>query len=624
MGAIAIDTETTGLYIHHGHRAFMVSACDSFGEVFWWEFEVDPITRQVAYERSVVCEMNAVLDGYDTWVFHNAAFDIKALRVFSDLFQESHLRTKEVHDTQVMSHIIDSRNSHGLKDLAKRYLGMPDDDETSLKKACMQAVRIAESLGWNGSLGKLPGEETKYFCGYYLPSLVAKAKEYPQDHPWHSLCATYAIKDVERTIGLYLLFSEQLQHEGLYSIYQDHIACLYPVLSIENHGMYFHSKDAMKLSRQLRKEIGGYEARMKQIAYSLGLEHFNWKSTPQRNELVFGLLGITPLQYTDKGSPSLAGGGVQDLLEEDLNDQQREFLELLDAATGLNKTLGYVKNYLDHELCGYLYPNLNMTGTRTTRFSSSNPNGQNIKKATGDEEGISVRGLFGPPPGKKWYCIDYSSLQLIIFFYESGDAKMVEAIDQGKDLHDIVARFIYEKGDDEEVTELERRRAKNVNYGMIFGGKRAKVDAVAEKEGAYDLFVGEFETVVKYHPEMILRAKLDGFVRTAWGYPLLVDSDKAFTTAVNYVVQGDEGEIVKRAMVLVHDLFRREHPECHLVMQVHDELIFECPEGYEFPVQEVVRLMELPALEIGWRTPVEVSLVRSRWDKKEKVHVQDS
>jgi DNA polymerase I-like protein with 3'-5' exonuclease and polymerase domains len=618
--AIAIDTETTGLYIHHGHRAFMVTACDSMGETFWWEFPVDPHTRKVSYERVKVCEMNRVLDRYDTWVFHNASFDIKALRVLSDLFLEDHLRTKDVHDTQIMSHLLDSRNSHGLKDLAKRYLGLESDDEVSLKRACMQAVRIAEKQGWLSTLGSLPGEATKYVCGYYLPALVARHEQYPLDHPWHHLCLQYAIRDVERTIGLYLLFSEQLQYEGLFSLYQDHMACLYPVLAMESHGMFFHSRDAMRLSRSLKSQIGALESKMKHMAFKRGVEHFNWRSTQQRNHLVFGVLGVTPLQYTEKGAPSLAGG-VQDLLEEDLTSEQREFLELLEQATGFNKTLGYLTNYLEHELYGYLYPNLNLTGTRTTRFSSSNPNGQNIKKASEDDGKMSVRGLFGPPPGKKWYCIDYSSLQLIIFFYESGDKKMVQAINEGKDLHDIVARFIYEKDDDEEVTELERRRAKNVNYGMIFGGKRAKVDAVAEKEGAYDLFVGEFETVVKYHPEMILQAKLNGFVRTAWGYPLLVDSDKAFTTAVNYVVQGDEGEIVKRAMVLCHDLFRREHPECRLVMQVHDELIFECPVDYEFPVQEVVRLMELPAQEIGWRTPVEVSLVKERWDSKEKVHV---
>jgi len=655
--AIAIDTETTGTYLYHGCQPFMVTACDTEGNLFCWEYEVDILTREVLYSKSpeVTKNIYATLSKYPIWVFHNATFDLRALEIiFQDSFQELS-KDKVIEDTLIQSHIMDSADSHGLKYLAALHLNVPWDDQDALKQAVTEARRIAKRLllgiadEYVDSLPNQTGEYT--YCDYWLPKALAKKEQYPSDHLWHTVCQQYAERDVERTIVLYNKFTKYLRntkvektvqvnnngnteelrlYKNLLEIYNDHRRIIKPVLNIQANGIRFYYNKAIKAIQSLTEELIPFQEVISDVAG----EDFNYRSTKQLRELLYDYYKFPVLFKTGKGDPSTDAGTLETLA----SNYRQSGIEIVDSILEIRKretTMRYINNYLSfatayvtkytdgstHTL-HYLHPSLNATGTSTTRFSSSNPNGQNISKGEDvvDDSGkkkkvFNLRELFGPPPGYVWYTIDYKSLQLIIFAYESGDDGLITTFLSGGDPHHYVACGLFNTNTP---TELQRRIAKNVNYGLIFGAGESKIDATAGRKGTFKLYNDQFPGVNRYMQSVIKEARRKGYVTTAWGYPLVVSLDFAYK-GVNYIIQGDEGEIVKRAMIYCNEYLTESHPECQLIMQIHDELIFQCPSWYDFPLAEIKQLMMKPASDIGWSTPVDASIVKVHWGSKESV-----
>jgi DNA polymerase I-like protein with 3'-5' exonuclease and polymerase domains len=641
----------------------MVTACDTDGNLFSWEFEVDPITREVLYSKSpkVIKDIEDTLLDYSTWVFHNSTFDIRALQLISErLYDAAYYLPYRVQDTLIMAHIIDSADRHGLKYLGELHLDIPADDEHDLKTAVAESRKVAKKIGLSSAsidTESLPNHRGEYgFCDYWLPKAVAVHEGYPSDHPWHTVCETYALRDVERTILLYQKFKHYLDtyklketihvhpksyinlnanyhnfYETLNDVYQEHREIFRPVLSIQQNGIRFFYNKAKKTINQLNEQLLPFQ---ETIADMVG-EDFNYRSTKQLREVLYDQFQFPILYRTAKGEPSTDAGTLEELA----NDYRIEGVELIDNILEIRKretTIRYIENYISYakeyyvtyengktHTLHYLHPSLNPTGTSTTRFSSSNPNGQNISKGEEVSDGsgtkkkvFNLRELFGPPPGHVWYTIDYKSLQLIIFAYESGDEGLINTFLSGGDPHHYVACGLF---DTDSPTELERRIAKNVNYGLIFGAGKAKIDATAGREGTYQLYNDQFPGVNRYMQEVIKNARRDGYVSTAWGYPLEVPLEQAYK-GVNYIIQGDEGEIVKRAMIYCNQYLENTHTGiCRLIMQIHDELIFECPVDYPFPLANIKRLMMKPAEDIGWVTPVDAAIVRKHWGDKESV-----
>lgn len=668
--ALTIDTETTGTYLYHGCQPFMVTACDTEANLFCWEYPVNPYTREVLYNKSsdtkqATKELTDVILSYRRWVFHNSTFDLRALEIISPSLYSEMMRLVDkgeaiIEDTLIQAHLIDSADSHGLKYLGDLHLSIPTDDEEQLRRCVIEARAEAKKLDLcyaQPGLPSLPNYRGQYeLCDYWVPKAVAILLGYDESDLWHNICQEYAERDVERTILLYKKFSEYLdkhitqQRDGYECTYKDvydaHKRIIHPVLAIQRNGMRFYYNKSEKVVDELYRSIIPFQERINELAG----EGFNHNSTKQLREALYDKAKLPVINVTKKGAPSTDAGTLHEYLDdyelkvlEGKNDFTPEYLDGISLIHNILKirknqtSISYINNYREyakpyitkytdgsiHKLY-YLHPSLNPTGTSTTRFSSSNPNGQNISKGEDIEDdsgakkkAYNLRELFGPPPGYVWYTIDYKSLQLIIFAYESQDEGLIETFLSGGDPHNYVACGLFETNSP---TELERRIAKNVNYGLIFGAGQNKIDATAGRKGTFQLYNNQFPGVQEYMQTVIRNARKFGNVTTAWGYPLEVPLDFAYR-GVNYIIQGDEGELVKRAMINCHEYLEQHHKgsDCDLIMQIHDELIFQCPEWYNFPLQEIEGLMMKPAADIGWHTPVDTSIVRNHWGAKEDI-----
>lgn len=638
INAIAIDTETTGPSLYHGCEAFMVTACDIDGDLYCWEGLINPYNRKVSWSDNDIKEMIEVFSQYAHIVFHNATFDLRAIELIDQELYNV-IIDKIVDDTIIQSHIVNSAGSHKLKDLAIYYLDLLDDDEAELKLAVQQARTLANKVypDWviaGQNIESLPNYTGSYsFCDYWLPAAIARHLKYPENHPWYTVCQKYGERDVERTISLYCSFIKYLRQAYQDGIYEDHCEVIHVVKAIQDGGFHFFKDKAEAAIEQLTSEITPYT---ELIAHLVGPD-FNINSPKQLCELLYDHYGLPILKVTDKGSASTDAETLNELAVDfcDGSSSYEEaglFLNALLEVRVRNTTCNYINNYLKYakpynvwysdgsQYClYYLHPSLNQTGTATTRFSCSNPNSQNISKGKEEEDDqgnkrrvFNLRELFGPPPGYNWIAIDYKSLQLIIFAYESGDEGLIRTFLEGGDPHNYVACQLF---DTSAPTELERRIAKNVNYALIFGAGANKLDRTAGRAGIRDLYRSQFPSTDSYMQKVIKQGRFQGYVKTAWGYPITVSPDKAYK-GVNYIIQGDEGEIVKRAMVNTHQFLFQEHPECRLIMQIHDELIFEFPEWYKFPLEDIKREMMEPAASIGWCTPVDAALITEHWGKK--------
>lgn len=674
---LAIDTETTGVDLYIGKdlqssnaKPFAVSTCDNEGNYKYFSFPVDLTTRQPIYNHTQLARLSLHIYSYDTWVFHNANFDLRALFILKQAYGyeaeslDKLIFNHNIHDTLIASHIIDSEMAHGLKPLAKHFLDVSDDDESALHDAINEAKRFVRSK----KAQSLWGLDTSSNVGFWFPRAVANAYSDAPRH-WADVCETYAIKDVERTMGLHLLFQEILKERGELELYEEQLKLIPVILNIQRNGMHFFMGKARAEHDTLTAKIADAEKELntlisKHLPEYLA-ESINTNSSKQMIELLFDKLKLPILDWTPKGEPSTSASNLNRLLHkmeespevwamydnhllrqkstEDklkvkaLKDDMLKFLKLLMEMRLWVTTTRYIDNYFSYvHQCNVgtktkrqlwmIYPNLNQTGTSTTRLSSSNPNGQNISTGVDDfdEDGnkskkLNLRTLFGPRPGYKWYSIDYKSLQLIIFAYESGDKGMIDAFKKGYDFHNYVACGLFET---DKPTSDQRRIAKNVNYALIFGAGKNRVDATAGMDGAYDLYENQFPVVKEYMEKVMRQVRKNGFVKTAFGYPLVVPRTQPYK-GVNYIVQGDEGDIVKKAMRYCHQFLKDQHPKANLIMQIHDELVFECPVNYKFPLKEICKLMEAPALEIGWETPVDASIVLDHWGNKQKIGGDD-
>ena len=531
-----------------------------------------------------------------------------------------------VHDTLIMSHVLDNIRSHGLKELSVRYLKFPKDDEADLKEATKAARRLVNSLTRQGKLvGWKLHEESS--ADYWLPKLMHKTfPDLAQPH-WEGVCLSYALKDVERTISLYTLFTDLLHKRDTYGIYLREIDTLKVVTDIQSRGMSFLRPVATRVLTSLDTTIEEYSQKLMTKVQSFGYETFNFESNPQLQKVLYEDMRFPVIELTDAGKPATDAETLNQLVECCPEHPHIDFLLYLKELK-LNLTSSkYIRNYLHFAIPSQegqrtrytLYPNLNQTGTKTTRFSCSNPNGQNISTGKEEEDDVghkikrfNLRELFGPRPGYHWYCIDYSSLQLIIFAYEANDAGMIDAFAKGYDFHNYVACGLF---DTKEPTKNQRRIAKNVNYALIFGAGAYRVNATAGMDGAYELYQNQFPIVAEYMDKISYQVRKAGQVKTAFGYPLNVPRDQPYK-GVNYIVQGDEGNIVKRAMALTNDFLSIHPSKARLIMQIHDELVFECPKDKEFPLSRICNLMMSPAREVGWSTPVGASLVSKHWGDK--------
>lgn len=624
--SIAIDSETTGVYIHHGCRGFLFTAYDWTGERFYWKFRVDPFTRNVIYDADTVEDMRSILSTYDTWIFHNAVFDITVLdHVPGGHFQELY-SVKNIEDTMLMGHCFNSLRGKSLKETAEFYFNYPVDDEASLDDAVKKCQKIAAKLGWqiasNAHPHLRPLKRLKHKCDFWLPEELNLLHPEINVDPAHAKrCLTYGLNDAERTMGLYVHYREELIGNNNYQHYHKNAECIIPVKEMQDAGFAIKNDRFNSISRKAYLKKEELLNRMREI---VGDADYNPSSGPQTQAVLYDRFGLPVSKRTSTGSRSVDKECLAELEETpELTQDQGEFITSLSCYRKVSTAEGFLKSYKIYQCQNRLYSSIKIAGTKTLRLASSDPNAQNISKKVPKEFAelgpiISLRGMFGPPEGHIWLCIDYSQLQLRIFAAACKDQLLIDSFEQGLDIHDTVARKVF---DTDTPTTEQRIAAKGINFGIIFGAGKNKIERMTGMPGSFEEFKRQFPLVNEYILAQADLAKASGYCRTLGGYPLHVPRKTAYK-ACNYVVQGTEGELVKRAISKTNAYCGLSEAVLRPVMVIHDEIIFES----KMPITEadfltnhkdqkdkIELLMTDASYEIGVVTTVDSKITSDLW-----------
>lgn len=447
--------------------------------------------------------------------------------------------TDSYYDTSVAHYLLQSEMKHSIGSLAFTYLG-----------------HILSESGEEASQRK-PGAEIN---AAHVTNVMGE------------------LADV--TLQLYGKFMEQLDKEQLTPLMHDIELPFVKVLAdMEITGVRIDEAELGRLSQQLTKRV----LDMEQQVYDLAGGPFNISSPMQVGEILFERMKIDPkAKRTKRGAYST----TEEILEKYRKDYK--IVDLIMQIRGLRKLLSTYINALPglvNKTTGKIHTSYNQTVTATGRISSANPNLQNIPVRTDD--GREIRRAFIADEGCLFFSADYSQIELRVIAHMSGDEAMIEAFNSGEDIHRATAAKIYGVAIDE-VTDEQRRHAKTANFGIIYGisafglAERlsiSRADAKKLIEGYYE----SYPQLRKYMEESLERVRQEGYVSTIKGrrrYLPDINSRNAVVrgyaerNAVNAPIQGSAADIIKVAMIDIARDFQREGLRSRMIMQVHDELVF--------------------------------------------------
>lgn len=390
----------------------------------------------------------------------------------------------------------------------------------------------------------------------------------------------YAAEDADITLRLKNVLEPRLKELGVESLFYDIEMPLVRVLAdMELTGVCLDTESLKETERAFVERMNQYE----QHAYLLAGEKFNISSPKQVGDILFEKMKIV-----EKPKKTKTG---QYVTSEEVLLQLRDKAPIVDDILnyrGMKKLLGtYVEALpkLINSRTGHIHTSFNQAVTATGRLSSSDPNLQNIPVR--DDDGREIRRCFVPEPGCKWFSADYSQIELRIMAHLSGDENMIEAFREGQDIHRATAAKIWKKPLDE-VTDSQRKSAKQANFGIIYGittyglAQRMGIDN-SEARQLIDDYFETFPKVREYMEQSKETARKQGYAETLFGrrrYLPDINSKNgtvrgfAERNAINAPIQGSEADIIKLAMIRIHRRFKEEGIRSKMTLQVHDELNF--------------------------------------------------
>ena len=397
--------------------------------------------------------------------------------------------------------------------------------------------------------------------------------------------APYAAEDADITLRLHQTLYPQLEATGrLLEVYRDIEMPLVPILEqMEHIGVLL---DVDMLRRQSH-EFAQQMQKLEEKSYKAAGGPFNLGSPKQLQEILFERLEIAVVRKTPKGQPSTAEDVLQDLAE-----KGHELPELILSYRSLAKLKSTYTDKLPGEVdrnTGRVHTSYHQAVTATGRLSSSNPNLQNIPIRT--PEGRRIRQAFVPRSGFKLLAADYSQIELRIMAHLSGDAGLLSAFHADADIHRATAAEVFDTAPDE-VSNDQRRSAKAINFGLIYGmsafglARQLGIERGAAQQYV-DLYFDRYPGVREYMESTREKARESGFVETVFGRRLYLPEIRsknpqrrqyAERSAINAPMQGTAADIIKLAMIRVDAWLREKQSSTCIIMQVHDELVFEVPE----------------------------------------------
>jgi DNA polymerase-1 len=433
--------------------------------------------------------------------------------------------------------------------------------------------------------------------------------------------APYAAEDADITLRLHQrLWPDLEQEQSLKKVFCDMEMPLVPVLSrIERTGVRIDSKMLKHQSQRFAESLHELEQR----AYEIAGRPFNLGSPKQIGAIFFDELEMPVISKTPKGAPSTAESVLQELAE-----MEYELPAVILEHRGLSKLKSTYTDKLPEMVdrdSGRVHTSYHQAVAATGRLSSSSPNLQNIPIR--NEEGRLIRQAFVPEDGYRMVAADYSQIELRIMAHLSGDEGLLNAFASGADIHRATASEVFGAGLGE-VTDEQRRSAKAVNFGLIYGmsafglSKQLNVDR-ATAQSYIDLYFERYPGVKQFMEDTRAEAHDKGYVVTVFGRRLYLPEINARNkqrqaaaerTAINAPMQGTASDIIKRAMLAVDGWIEREQPAVKMIMQVHDELVFEIKNEELDSACEQIRASMEGAAEL--RVPLVVDVgIGDNWDE---------
>ena len=533
----ALDTETDNLDYMAANLVGISFALEN-GEAAYLPLQLDYLGAPKTLEKTTALTLlKPILENptiqkvgqnfkYDLTIFARNGIDVQGVAF----------------DTMLESYVLNSTGRHNMDGLAKRYLGH-------------QTISFEEIAGKGKNqltFNQIPLEQA----------------------------AEYAAEDADVTMKLQQVLWEKLSKEPtLEKLFKEMELPLLGVLSrMERRGVLIDS-DALFLQSN---EIANRLSELEEQAYVLAGQPFNLASTKQLQEILFDKLGLPVIQKTPKGAPSTNEEVLEELAF------SHELPKVLVEHRGLSKLKSTYTDKLPQMVnpqTGRVHTSYHQAVTATGRLSSSDPNLQNIPIR--NEEGRRIRQAFIAREGFTVVAADYSQIELRIMAHLSQDQGLINAFTQGKDIHRSTAAEIFGVALDE-VTSEQRRNAKAINFGLIygmsaFGLSRQLGIGRADAQSYMDLYFKRYPGVQTFMHDIREKAKAQGYVETLFGRRLYLPDinssngmrrKAAERVAINAPMQGTAADIIKRAMIQLDQTLQND-PDIAMIMQVHDELVFE-------------------------------------------------
>jgi DNA polymerase-1 len=678
---IAIDTETTGLNPWKGDRPFMVTLANTDGDTAVVRWAVDPTTREVIVDPISWGKLAPLLaDAKIAKVFANAPFDLNMLQAVGFTI------AGEIFDVQVEVHTLNpDEPTYGLKPLSIKYLNIGDDDQKELKTSIISARRIAKMQDWPISedvMGDcyLGDEEAceKYgrLDAYRTMALHLAAQQgFEEDEILHKLYKKeQRVAKAIRSMEVSGVRVDTKRVEELLKFYQDYRDKASIVIKAEA-GVEFNPNSPKQMTMEFFGKRNytpikyGFDKKKKKHTQCMWCKGTGslWDKTC----VVCKGCAKNPSCNGD----FLATIALEHYIDENGKDQVKEVNRLAHALLyeGAAETmLQYVNQYHQYavpatpcfpgeDVTGVfvIHPNYKQHGTSTGRLSASAPNMQNVASDESGKKRVEMayrsRECFIPRPGFVYYIPDYSQIEIWMLFLRAGATEGVNALAAGGDAHENVAQLIWGDQYDlasakrcatllpQELSEAEkknlkmskmiRKRAKNLQFCKVYGGGVAKIaEMIGCSVEEAQSFVNEYEHrlpyVKQFMKDTVRKAKMDGYIRNAYGRKYTIDRDKAYI-ATNYDIQGSSADLLKSAMVDVHETLCANGGlytgNMRLQLTIHDELLIEVHKSIhsEQTMKDVVIQMTNDYKFLGCpiRFPVGMKVAENRWSESNEVKV---
>jgi DNA polymerase I len=589
LGVVAVDTETdsldsmqaglvgVSLSTQPGKACYIPLAHVGEGGGL---FGSEKITGQIKLEDAIahlkpLLENPAVLK-----IGQNLKYDLQVLRRYgTDI--------RPIDDTMLISYAIESgENGHGMDEMSEKHLGH-------------KPISFKEVAG--------SGKSAISFAQVPLDRATA-----------------YAAEDADVTLRLWKLLKPRLLKKHKVTVYETLERPLIPVLeAMEHEGILVDRNVLAKLSNEFANAQGKVEAQIHELAG----ERFNIGSPKQLGDILFGKMGLPGGRKTATGAWSTDADTLDDLATQGI-DLARRVVDWRQLAKLRSTYTDALPNYIN-PTTGRVHTSYAMAATSTGRLSSSDPNLQNIPVRT--EEGRRIRTAFIAPPGTKLISADYSQIELRVLAHVADIPQLKKAFADGLDIHAMTASEMFGvpiKGMDSAV----RRRAKAINFGIIYGisafGLANQLSISREEAGDYiKTYFSRFPGIKTYMDETKKFARDKGYVETIFGRRCHFArinspnaSERAFMerAAINAPIQGAAADIIRRAMIRMQEALDAAKLSAKMLLQVHDELIFETRDEEIEATMKVVRhvMVKAPEPAVKLTVPLQVDArAAMNWDE---------